>query len=106
MDKKDIEVAKRLKNTMWTPALKDFYEPEDVVRYYDEISRLDRIPKRYGQEANVMPPNKFFTEDVYTKGMELRKNRYIQQLRNDIGYLEKVKIPKLKEELKRMLEND
>lgn len=104
MDNKDIESAKRLKNTMWTPSLKDFYEPEDVVRYYDEISRLDRFPRGYGQELQITPPDKFFTEEVYEKGMELRKERYIKELRSDIAYLEEVKIPNLKEELKRVLE--
>lgn len=79
MEEIDIEAAKILKNRMWTPGLKEFYEPTDVIRYFDEC---DRLYNRHFPTAFV-PPLKFFTEEVLKEGLRLLRERNIERLNRD-----------------------
>ncbi len=78
MEEIDIETAKRLKNRMWTPGLKEFYEPEDVIRYFDEVDRLN-----INRLSGVIPPQKFFTEEVLKEGLALLRIRNIKRANRD-----------------------
>lgn len=110
MDTKEIEAAKRMKNTVWSPGLKEYYEPEDVLRYYSERAiQLEQShhSRRYNCDPiQVFGPETFFTKQVLKEGLRLQKEKVIDTLKNDIAYLEEVKLPDLKKRLEKILSNE
>ena len=75
MEERDIEAAKRLKNRMWTPALKDFYESTDVVRYFKEVNIQKDFNRKFKIDAKIIPPESFFTEKILKKRINIIKNK-------------------------------
>jgi hypothetical protein len=86
----------RMKNKGWFPALKEFYEPIDVIRYYNEV---DRINKRVSEQIAIHPPEKFFTEDVLKDGLKLLNIEKIKRLKERINYLKYKEITELEDEI-------
>lgn len=95
MEVEDIEAAKRMKNRGWYGALKEFYEPEDVIRYYDEVENT-----LYSPGYVIQPPERFFTSDVLKEGWVLLKERDLSRLKGRLTYLKEVEIPKLEKEIR------
>ena len=82
----------RMKNRGWFPALKGLYEPIDVIRYYNEV---DRINQRNTEQIIIMPPEKFFNSEVLKEGLNLLKSEKIKQLNERLNYLKDIEIPEL-----------
>lgn len=103
MEQIDIDAAKIMKNTMWLASFKDFYEPKDVLRYFDELKRLEppRISKY--ESFDIHPPENFFTPDTLKKGLILLKERRIRNLQEELETLRNIKIPKIENELKKLI---
>lgn len=102
MEQIDIDAAKVLKNRMWLASLRDFYEPEDVLRYFDEVDRLE-LPRISKYESfGIYPPENFFTAEILEKGLVLVKERRIQYLQEELDTLRNIKIPKIENELKEL----
>jgi len=103
MEQIDIDAAKVLKNRMWLASLKDFYEPKDVLRYFDELERLEppRISKY--ESFDIHPPENFFTSETLKKGLILLKERRIRNLQEELETLRNIKIPKIENELKKLI---
>lgn len=71
MEQRDIEAAKRLKNRMWAPALMEFYEAADVVRYFREVRILRNKAALYHKDLIIIPAEKFFSPKVLEEGLLL-----------------------------------
>lgn len=92
----ELSAKIRMKNKVWFPALKEFYEPEDVIRYYDEVGRINqRVP----EQITIHPPEKFFTTDVLKEGLKLLNTEKIKRLKERINYLKHKEIPELEDEI-------
>lgn len=98
----ELSAKIRMKNKGWFPALKEFYQPEDVLRYYSEV---DRINQRNTEQIVIMPPEKFFTEDVLKEGLKLLNADRIKQLKGRVNYLKEKEIPELEAEINALSKN-
>jgi len=96
MRKEDREAGMCMKKTSWMVALKEFYEPEDVGRYFDEVSKV----KNFRGDMRIIPPEDFFTKEVLKKGMALYRAGQIDKLQSEVDYLRVIKIPELLEQIK------
>ena len=102
METKDIEAAKRMKNTMWRPAFKEYYEPNDVLRYFEERGIQQRQSFTFNQKVKFIEPEQFFKKEVLKKGLELLKSKKLSELKNELGYIKEIKIPELEKEILRL----
>jgi len=102
MEQIDIDAAKVLKNRMWLASLKDFYEPEDVLRYFDEVDRIKPFRISKYESFDIHPPENFFTSETLKKGLVLVKERRIRHLQEELDTLRNIKIPKIENELKEL----
>lgn len=93
-EEKELLAKIRMKDKGWYPSLKDFYEPKDVVRYYNETDRINSFNKK---ETSILPPDKFFTEKVFQEGLKLLNLEKIKNLKEKINYLKKEEIQLQKE---------
>lgn len=101
METKDIESAKRMKNTMWTPAFKEYYEPNDVLRYFEERKTQQRKSFAFNQKVKFIEPEQFFKKEVLEKGLALLKSKKLSELKNELGYIKEIKIPELEKQILR-----
>lgn len=92
----ELSAKIRMKNKGWFPALKEFYEPIDVIRYYNEVDRVNQLGT---ERIAIHPPEKFFTTDVFKDGLKLLNSDRIKQLKARINYLKEEEIPKLEAEI-------
>lgn len=92
----ELSAKIRMKNKGWFPTLKEFYEPIDVIRYYNEV---DIINQRNTEQIVILPPEKFFTTDVLKEGLKLLKTEKIKRLKERINYLKEKEIPELEAEI-------
>lgn len=92
----ELSAKIRMKNKGWFPALKEFYEPIDVIRYYNEVGMVNQIGT---ERIAIHPPEKFFTEDVLKEGLKLLNTDRIKQLKGRINYLKQKEIPELEAEI-------
>lgn len=86
---------------MWTPAFKEYYEPNDVLRYFEERGIQQRHSFAFNQKVEFIEPEQFFKEEVLKKGLELLKSKKLSELKNELGYIKEIKIPKLEKEILR-----
>ena len=98
MDKKDIETAKKMKNKMWLSSLKEFYEPEDVLRYYEEASEI----KRLNPKQKILAAEDLFTDATIKAGNKLYKAKLISRAKTRLNFLLRIEIPELRQEIKRL----
>jgi len=104
MGKKDIEIAKRLKNSVWSIDFKEYYEPNDVVRYFEERRRykIQTAACLFKSELTFIEPEEFFKKEVLIQGLAMIKSKQLSKLKNEIHYINAIKIPDLEREILRL----
>ena len=92
----ELSAKIRMKNKGWFPILKEFYEPIDVIRYYNEVDTVNQLGT---ERIAIHPPEKFFTTDVLKEGLKLLKTEKIKRLKERINYLKEKEIPELEADI-------
>jgi hypothetical protein len=88
----------KMKNKGWHSHLKEYYQPEDVLRYYYEVREI-----KTSSGIEIRPPEDFFTDDVLKKGLNLLNVEKIKEVKARINYLRQIELPKLEAEFSNLL---
>jgi len=92
---KEEEIRRKMVKTGWFKTLKEYYESEDVIRYYKEVEEIMNTTDYKQNLLKIAPVENFFTEEVLKQGLELLKQRDLDTLKKELEYLKQVKIPQL-----------
>lgn len=81
---------------------------EDVLNYYRQISTVQEQARLLNplEQVSFITPEQLFSKELVSKAREILKKKDIADLKNRIGHIKEVELPKLEKQLKELLLNE